>query len=328
MNQLHQDYGVLDSPETLDLLSWRTAISQAVVPLDIEAHGSDPFVGRYRQACVGEVKFFDMQTTAHIVRRSPALITAEQRKFYKMSLQLSGRARLEQSGRTTELNPGDLAVYDTQHPYTLSFPEGSRAMVMIFPQEMVELTADEVSQVTAVRFPGEHGMGRLINPFFAELGSNLDQLGSAYASRLVHSALDLMMTMLAEELHSREQGGSPHSCLGRQVRDYIVENLGDDSLSPASIAEAHFISLRYLYTLFAGEGTPVSAWIRSQRLAHIRRDLSDPIYAQRPVSWIAGQWGLHDAAHFSRLFKADYGVSPAAYRRHELSRIATLSAAA
>lgn len=327
MYQLHQDYGVLDSPETTDLLSWRTAISQAVVPLDIQAHGSAPFVGRYRQACVGEVKFFDLQTTAHTVRRTPALITAEQPKFYKMSLQLSGRARLEQSDRTAELHPGDLAVYDTQHPYTLSFPEPSRAMVMIFPQEMVELTAEEVAQVTAVRFPGERGLGRLINPFFAELGSNLDQLGGAYSSRLVHSALDLMMTMLAEELHSREQSVSGTGSLARRIREYILRNLADESLTPAAVAGAHFISLRYLYTLFSGEGQTVSAWIRSQRLAHIRRDLADPIYAQRPVSWIAGQWGLHDAAHFSRLFKAEHGQSPTSYRRRHLQESPALAAA-
>ena len=32
------------------------------------------------------------------------------------------------------------------------------------------------------------------------------------------------------------------------------------------------------------------------------------------MSGIGARWGLWDAAHFSRLFKATYGISPRAYR--------------
>lgn len=321
MHQLTKDIGVLDSQDHLDLLAWRTAMAQAVVPLEIKEFGAAPFSGRYRQASVGPVGLFDLQTSAHTVQRTPALITEDQPRFYKMSLQLSGQAQLEQDGRTALLGPGDLGVYDTHRPYTLTFPERSRTMIMIFPQEMVELTAEEMGQVTSVCFPGDHGFARMISPFFTELSKNLDQLGGAYASRLVHSALDLMMTMLAEELHRREERHSPADSLSRQIRQYILHHLGEDDLSPASIAAAHFISLRYLYTLFSKEGQTVSAWIRSQRLAHIRRDLADPVYADRPVSWVAGRWGLYDAAHFSRLFKAEHGESPTAFRRRHLHQI-------
>ncbi len=84
--------------------------------------------------------------------------------------------------------------------------------------------------------------------------------------------------------------------------------------APASIAQAHYISTGHLYTIFSSEGETVSAWIRERRLAHVRRDLVDPVPADRPVSAIAAHWGLTDAAHFSRVFKAEYGQSPSAYR--------------
>jgi AraC-like DNA-binding protein len=44
-------------------------------------------------------------------------------------------------------------------------------------------------------------------------------------------------------------------------------------------------------------------------------DLLDPALAARPVSAIAARWGLVDPAHFSRLFRAAYGVPPLEYRR-------------
>jgi AraC-like DNA-binding protein len=34
------------------------------------------------------------------------------------------------------------------------------------------------------------------------------------------------------------------------------------------------------------------------------------------VSVLATRWGLTDAAHFSRVFKTEYGMSPRAFRAH------------
>ncbi|MCH8571474.1 helix-turn-helix domain-containing protein [Nesterenkonia sp. AY15] len=303
-----------------DLATWREAIAAAVVPLEIQAKPGTTFAGHIRSSAVDGVGVYELLTTAHTVRRTPKLISKDDSQFYKLSLQLSGRGILEQDGRRAELGPGDLAIYDTHRPYALHFPEPSRTMVMVIPREPVELTAEQIARVTATCFSSDRGFGRLINPFFVELCNSIEQLPGAYGARLVHSALDLMVTMLAHELDTRSGGpSSPTGSLHREIREYILNHLGDETMTPASIAAAHFVSLRYLYTIFAEEGETISAWIRARRLEHIRRDLVDPIYAQRPVSWVAGRWGLHDAAHFSRLFKAEYGESPSVYRRQRLA---------
>jgi AraC-like DNA-binding protein len=59
----------------------------------------------------------------------------------------------------------------------------------------------------------------------------------------------------------------------------------------------------------------VAGWVRERRLERSRHDLLDPALAARPVSAIAARWGLVDPAHFSRLFRAAYGVPPLEYRR-------------
>lgn len=73
-------------------------------------------------------------------------------------------------------------------------------MVITFPHEAVDLPPAEIAQVTAVGFPFSDGLGRVINPFFIELGRNLDQISGPHASRLIYSALDLLVTMLLQEL--------------------------------------------------------------------------------------------------------------------------------
>lgn len=314
-----QAWGGQPAPPPADLGTWTESISQAVVPLDIEATGGVEFSGQLLQATVEDVALFELATTPHIVHRTAAHISDEDARFYKISLQLSGQAILEQDGRTATLRPGDLAIYDTHRPYRLHFPEPNRALVVLFPHELSDLPPDEVAKVTATAFAHDEGLGRIINPFFRELARNMDQLAGTHAARLVHSGLDLLMTMLSQELH-RQHGtvGDPARSLAQEVREYIIARLGDEDLTPAAIAKAHYISLRHLYTIFSNQETTVSAWIRSRRLEHIRRDLTDPLLADQTVLAIASRWGLRDASHFSRVFKAEFGTSPTAYRRAHL----------
>jgi AraC-like DNA-binding protein len=58
----------------------------------------------------------------------------------------------------------------------------------------------------------------------------------------------------------------------------------------------------------------MSEWILSQRLDRCRRDLIDPRLRNHPIHHIAAQWGFTSAAHFSRVFRAAYGLSPRDYR--------------
>jgi AraC-like DNA-binding protein len=54
--------------------------------------------------------------------------------------------------------------------------------------------------------------------------------------------------------------------LVRQVRTFVLDHLHEPGLSPAVIAAAHRISVRYLHHLFHESGESVGAFIRSRRL--------------------------------------------------------------
>ncbi|MGW5265624.1 helix-turn-helix domain-containing protein [Microbispora sp. NPDC004025] len=85
-------------------------------------------------------------------------------------------------------------------------------------------------------------------------------------------------------------------------------------LTPETIAAAHQISVRHLYTLFAEQGLTVAAWIRRCRLEQCHRDLADPRRRSLPIQSVAARWGFTDAATFSRAFRAAYGMSPRDHR--------------
>jgi AraC-like DNA-binding protein len=103
--------------------------------------------------------------------------------------------------------------------------------------------------------------------------------------------------------------------LVRRIRAFIDSHLGDPELTPAAVAAAHHISLRYLHKLFEPERHGVAGLIRQRRLERCRHDLLDPAQVDRPVAGIAARWGFSSAAHFSRVFREAYGLPPAAFRR-------------
>ncbi|GAA2977763.1 hypothetical protein GCM10010519_10910 [Streptomyces lactacystinicus] len=89
-----------------------------------------------------------------------------------------------------------------------------------------------------------------------------------------------------------------------------MRNLYDPDLSPAGIAAANFMSVRFLHKLFQPEGVTVGGWIRAQRLERCRRDLLRPMAGELGVAGIARRWGFVNSSHFSRAFRAAYGMTP------------------
>jgi AraC-like DNA-binding protein len=227
---------------------------------------------------------------------------------------LAGTGLLIQDDREAVLEAGDLAVYDTDRPYSLVFDADFRTMVVMFPKHLISLPSTMIGQLTAVRISGQEGLGGMVVPYLTQLAGNLDQLAGTTGARLAHSALDLVTTVFTRELGLDGVSADPHRALVQRIRGYIDRNLASTDLGPASIASAHYISTRHLHGLFQEQGVTVSTWIRTRRLEQCRRDLLDPMLADRPVAAIAARWGFVDAAHFSRAFKSAFGVSPSEYR--------------
>jgi AraC-like DNA-binding protein len=243
------------------------------------------------------------------------LIAAAGADFFKLGLQLGGTSVLAQDGREADLSAGDFAIYDTTRPYEFSFDDPCRLLVLIFPRALLGLSAQHVARLTATRFSGRHGLGAVMSGLLAQTAAVLDDVDVRDNARLASNVLDLLATAIAGRL-DREPADPDVARRALYVRTvtFIEAHLGESWLDPAQIAAAQHISTRYLHKLFHDQGTTVSAYVRQRRLEACGHDLRDPALARRPVSAIASRWGLPDAAHFSRLFRATYGMSPRDYR--------------
>lgn len=305
----------LNSSVAVTFDHWKHLVAESFVPLAARTADVDGFRGQMRSRVLDRMSVVEVTATSHEVHRTPALIAQAGERYFKLNLQLEGTGLLIQDNREALLRPGDLAIYDTNRPYTLAFEEAARMMVVMFPCDALSLPTDYVGQLAAVRMAGGTGLSGIVGQFIRQLSENFEVLSGPSGSRLATNALDLVSTMLHAEMDLAPDRMKPQALLAVSVREYIEANLSDPQLSPAGIAAAHFISTRHLHNVFHESGTTVASWIRTQRLDGARRELRDPLHAGKSVGTVAARWGFLDAAHFSRIFRDAFGMSPSDWRR-------------
>lgn len=301
--------------------TFRHAITSTFVPLTVSSDESATFRGQLRSVELGAVQLAEVAAdNPSMVYRSQKEVHQSAPDYLKVSLLVRGRCVVIQDGREAELTRGDYAIYDTTRPYRLVLDGPYRFVVLMFPRDRLRLAPAQLSHVTVSRVRGQEGLAGSVSPFLRGLVTESDAAGFTRNNLLADAILDMLAASLVERLPEEARGPrSGRKALLLRVRMFIEQRLGDPSLDGATIAAAHHISVRFLQSLFEDDGETVTGWIRARRIERCRRDLADPRLAQIPVGTVAARWGLIDAAHFSRLFKAAYGVPPTRYRAGELT---------
>ena len=252
------------------------------------------------------------------LRRSQDLIRRSDGSHYQLVLYLRSSTMLDHNGNRVELSAGDITLIDTSRPYD-AFHEsgGSRVLVVNIPRTLLPVASTTADKLVGAQLCGRAGMGALLRDYVLRSAKNLDEFSAADATRVSTILLDLLGGLVSHELELDNvlTDDSKQRVLYQQIHGFIQERLADPDLTPGAIAEAHYISVRTLHRLFGSHGHSVGEWIRIRRLDRCRRDLADPLLTYLPVSSIAARWGYHQPAHFTRLFRSYYQVTPGDYRR-------------
>jgi AraC-like DNA-binding protein len=197
------------------------------------------------------------------------------------------------------------------------------SLVLMFPRESLKITSDHLARVSAVRIPGDHGVGAVVSRLLISM-REVFRAGELFAPSMFEDAvLDLVC---AAATQNTESGiAPPQSVIVAGAKSFIEAHLAEPTLNTTEIAAAQHISVRYLQKLFAADGLTVAGWIRSRRLERSRRDLQDARLVREDISTIGARHGLVKPAHFSRVFREAYGVSPRAFREQFHSELVVVS---
>lgn len=228
---------------------------------------------------------------------------------------LSGNYHLQQNGKEVFLQPGDISLYDATLAHQIRCSEKFSKLIISIPRPILRDRISGIEHCTALRIPGNSGIGAIAGHFIRSVLSQTDQLTTHEFSALSESSLDLLTVALATVRPEKFNLSKSRTFTLNRIKAYIEEHLSESDINPDIIASGVGLSSRYINTLFKDEETSLMRYIWQRRLENSKKDLLDPLLAGYRVSDIAFRWGFNDLSHFSRVFKQRYNYSPKDYRQ-------------
>jgi AraC-like DNA-binding protein len=250
------------------------------------------------------------------VARGSRQISLDDGGFLGVLFQRIGHTLCSKRGQQQVINPGEITVWHGRQFLDFRMPEWFHKLCLIVPIERFEGLLPDSELYAGTHFKAGTNLAKLLGACLRTLADNVltsdEEPGDA--------ALEVTLEMLGAAMTKNKESldDNPRTSLFERTRLFIEKKLDDTDLSPSTIARAHSISVRYLHLLFSKRGVTVGGWVRSRRLARCRAALTD-VRKDRTITEIALKWGFSDAAHFSRSFKAAFGISPNAFRRAKAS---------
>lgn len=297
---------------------WSRALSMATLPVTVASYGAPSLEGRMTTQPLGHLLFVTTDADPQRFTRSRRRIArdaGQTEDFVVVAVVGATGAVLQQGGRTAELAAGTLALWDTGRPHVVDFPRGAAIKTCLVPRRALGVSDDQLERVTATVIDADGPVAALLGPLLVSLAKTAADCPEHVADRLARNFTDLVATLITEraigDVEGKVDSRYAQAC---EVCAYVDRHLGDPGLGPDMIAAAHDMSVRSLHKLFEGEGTTVGRLIQRRRLQECARDLARGDSGERTVVGVARRWGFTNPAHFSRLFRDAYGMTPSRWR--------------
>jgi AraC family transcriptional regulator, positive regulator of tynA and feaB len=265
--------------------------------------------------CLADVGLVLFSNSPMGVSRTPRQIAQAISDELFVCRQMSGLLALEQNGRETATEAGDVTLIDPLIPYRGKFSRDSNVLVLRVPRRALEARVGGTREMVLRSIKPSQAASSLLSSFAAMLPPHVGRMSPVVENLAKEHVLDLLAVSLTTAMGTRTPRiSSAHSFALMNVRAAIEARLTDPMLDASAVAAAAGISVRYANSVLAREDTSIMRLILARRLARCQEALRDPSQAHRTLSEIAYGWGFSDMTHFSRRFRAAYGVLPSEYR--------------
>lgn len=219
-----------------------------------------------------------------------------------------GLGNLSRNESRETFRAGDVGVIDTIRPYSWRSKRMDH-FVMLIDNPELGLSTEQL--LLAGDLVATSPLCALAKAHFAKLCATADDLQTEAMVALGHATAQLLRATVISAAGGAAAAQQLEETLFTRMAAYVDAHLHDPELSIDQIAAEHYISIRHLYNVWAGEtGQSAAIWIMTRRLDRATALLAGNSRTMLPIGWVARQCGFINLSHFSRRFRQAYGMSP------------------
>jgi len=305
---------------------WNEVYTSHFAQVTFDPVSRENFEAELRTGTIGPLDLARVSYHAANVERTRSHIDRTHQRRFSFVLHLRGRGVFTHYGHESRLEEGDFTLSDNAEPYHLSLDGPADVIIVRCPTDVLKSYVPLPERLCGLRLPAHEGFTSTAAAMMISLVDQLERGFSAkFSQMVVRNVLEVMATSYAMVF---DEGIADCSVVGArrvQARRFIEAHLKEPDLTATAVARALEVSSRYLRMLFAADHETVSGYILRRRLEECARQLAHSLWRGQTITEVALAGGFNSVAHFTRVFRQQYGITPRRYRDSHLSRPPRLS---
>ena len=291
----------------------RESFSSTGIPWSMSFEGSESSL---RQRTYGwklseGVGLLQQSGTGARIGRGPKQLRVAAPHRMTVAIQLESTGYYERHNEQMTIQPGELWMVDQTEAADYFWTGSGGCKVVSIDYDALALSPERVREVIPrLRRSPLYG---LVLAQIERLDLDGDRLEPVHAQRMIGAALSELVRAMILTASSDDRGVEEglHETLYARMADYIESHLAERGLNSNRIARAHNVSVRHLYNVWSRNNVvPIAEWVMQRRLESARLELASVGPRGVAISTIAQRWGFADSTHFSRRFRAAFGLTP------------------
>jgi AraC family transcriptional activator of tynA and feaB len=300
-------------PASTRLGAWRDFMSQVYYCVDVKPSRNDEVRGELHEAVLGPIGLSNYKSNELRVFRYAEAAKEDGAENFVFIFPLKDQLFFDQRGRSGFIDPGDVVLLNSSEYYEAGCSANFENLTLKIPCPVLRARLPTIDSLCARQNVANRTLSATVGQMAVKLMKPELPWSPETAERLSGSILDLIGLMLETAHDPAPQEFEDRSLAHMMFKRFSIhmkEHLSDCDLSPAKVAQAHRISLRYLFKIYKIHGTTFGHELMELRLQEARRQILIAYRTGHSLQQIAFLCGFSSQSHFSTRYRERFGESP------------------
>lgn len=298
--------------------AWCAALNDSHLKWSLSNPSSSQYFGKIKMRHLGGIRLLYCDCEPCFGKRTTQEVRQSEGEYFGLLYIYDGKEVVYHEGQSVELKKDSFMIWDSTKPIEFKLFSDTKKVTLLVPQDRMRAQLPQVEEYLGRHIDFSKGLNAVAASHITALGNEVNAIDRGIGDSAIDLTLELITTCLQAARNTKPVSKARQD-LFEAVMNYIGKNLDHPELGPVFLADTFHISTRYLHLLFAEKGLSVSHCIMDKRLEQCRRQLSHMNSYKDSITRIAFQWGFNDSAHFSKVFKKKYGITPREYQNRNLN---------